>query len=233
MRGSVATSADSSRVIRRPVALPPACATRRCEWPPSRPSASAPWRSASKCTPSAARSRTRSGRLGAQHADRARAAQAAARVDRVAHVQVGRVVVVERGRDPALGPVAGRLRERRARDERDRRALARSRRARRTGPRRPRRRRRRQPAAASGRDLRWPPGGLRYRHERAPLLPVGLVARARDRPPSRGPGPDPRDRGGARAARLARVRAPRRAAPSTSTCWTPCTRARTSTRCAR
>ena len=56
-----AASADRSRVMRRPVALPPACTTRRREWPPSSPSASAPWRSASKWTPRCSRWRTRSG----------------------------------------------------------------------------------------------------------------------------------------------------------------------------
>ena len=60
-RSCRAASADRSRVIRRPVALPPAWTTRRREWPPSSPSASAPRRSASKRTPSASRSRTRSG----------------------------------------------------------------------------------------------------------------------------------------------------------------------------
>ena len=56
-----AASADSWRVIRRPVADPPACTIRRAECPPSRPSASAPRRSASKRTPMRSRSRTRSG----------------------------------------------------------------------------------------------------------------------------------------------------------------------------
>ena len=63
MRGSSAASAESWRTTRRPVALPPAWTTRRTEWPPSRPSARRPKRSASKRTPSACRSRTRVGRL--------------------------------------------------------------------------------------------------------------------------------------------------------------------------
>ena len=54
MRSWVAAVADSWRVMRRPVAAPPACTIRRAECPPSRPSASAPRRSASKRTPSPA-----------------------------------------------------------------------------------------------------------------------------------------------------------------------------------
>ena len=61
IRSSRAAIADSSRVMRRPVALPPAWTTRRTECPPSSPRASAPWRSASKRTPSDSRSRTRAG----------------------------------------------------------------------------------------------------------------------------------------------------------------------------
>ncbi len=59
--GSSTTSAESWRTMRRPVALPPAWTTRRTEWPPSRPSARTPRRSASKRTPSLSRSRTRAG----------------------------------------------------------------------------------------------------------------------------------------------------------------------------
>ena len=61
MAGSRATRDDSSRLTRRPVALPPAWTTRRTECPPSRPSARRPNRSASKRTPSDTSSRTRSG----------------------------------------------------------------------------------------------------------------------------------------------------------------------------
>ena len=61
IRGSSAASAESWRTTRRPVALPPAWTTRLTEWPPSRPSARRPKRSASKRTPSACRSRTQSG----------------------------------------------------------------------------------------------------------------------------------------------------------------------------
>ena len=61
IRFSSTASAESWRRIRRPVALPPACTTRRMPWPPSRPSARLPWRSASKRTPSASRSAKRAG----------------------------------------------------------------------------------------------------------------------------------------------------------------------------
>ena len=46
-RSCVAASAESARVIRRPVAAPPAWTILRREWPPSRPSARFPPRSAS------------------------------------------------------------------------------------------------------------------------------------------------------------------------------------------
>ena len=61
--GVSTTTAESWRTTRRPVALPPACTTRRREWPPSRPSARLPWRSASKRTPRRSRSPTVRGRL--------------------------------------------------------------------------------------------------------------------------------------------------------------------------
>ena len=76
--GRSATSADSWRTTRRPVALPPACTTRRSEWPPSRPSASSPWRSASKRTPSALQVAHAPRRLAAQDARRPTAHEAAA-----------------------------------------------------------------------------------------------------------------------------------------------------------
>ena len=53
--------AERPRRIRRPVALPPAWMMRRRLWPPSRPSARSPWRSASNCTPSSTSSFTRAG----------------------------------------------------------------------------------------------------------------------------------------------------------------------------
>ena len=77
MRSSTAARADSSRVMRRPVAEPPACTMRRREWPPSRPSARLPWRSASKLTPSRSRSRTRAG--DSSHSTRTALSRAASR----------------------------------------------------------------------------------------------------------------------------------------------------------
>ncbi len=116
-------SADSSRVMRRPVAAPPACTIRRREWPPSSPSASAPWRSASKRTPRPSRSapvratpRTARARRSGRPAPRP-----AARVS--CDVELGRVVVGQRGGDTALGPVARGLRQRRAATERHAGAL--------------------------------------------------------------------------------------------------------------
>ncbi len=57
------------------------------------------------------------GRLLAQHLHRAGACGVAARCQRVGGVQVGRVVVGQSSRDPALGPVGGGLRQWRAADE--------------------------------------------------------------------------------------------------------------------
>ncbi len=54
-----------------------------------------------------------------QDPHRGGAAEAAAGGDRVGRVPVGGVVGFERRRQPALGPVAGALRQRRARDETD------------------------------------------------------------------------------------------------------------------
>ena len=80
--------------MRRPVALPPACTTRRREWPPSRPSASLPFAVGVELD---ARARSRLAhalrRLLAQHAHRARARGVARRGDRVLGVLLGRVVV--------------------------------------------------------------------------------------------------------------------------------------------
>jgi hypothetical protein len=58
-------------------------------------------------------------RLLDQDPDRRGAAEAAAGGDRVGGVEVGGVVGFERRRQPALGPVAGALRERGAGDEAD------------------------------------------------------------------------------------------------------------------
>ena len=124
MRGCSATTADSSRRIRRPVALPPACATRRREWPPSSPSARLPWRSASKRTPSASRSRKRSGASAQSTRAALRRTSPRPGLERVLLVLLGRVVGRERGGEPALGPVGRRLGQRPGGDERDAGALA-------------------------------------------------------------------------------------------------------------
>ncbi len=125
MRGSSAASAESWRTTRRPVALPPACTTRRTEWPPSRPSARCPKRSASKRTPSACRSRTRSGASRTSDLGGRAPHQRAAGELGVAQVQLEAVVGGERGREAALRPVARGLRQRRGRDQHHVRALAR------------------------------------------------------------------------------------------------------------
>ena len=52
INGCSAACAESSRVMRRPVALPPACTTRCRLWPPSSPRASSPAASRSNSTPS-------------------------------------------------------------------------------------------------------------------------------------------------------------------------------------
>ena len=133
-------------MIARPVSLPPAWTIRRAEWPPSRPSASSPSGSVSKRTPRLISCSTAAGRLAGEHLDRARAAEAAAGVERVGGVALGRVVRGERRREPALGPEARALGERLSRDQR------------RPGPARPpprarraARRRRRRPATSRAR----------------------------------------------------------------------------------
>ena len=118
------TTAESWRTTRRPVALPPACTTRRRECPPSRPSARLPWRSASKCTPRRSRSPTVRGRLAAQDGRGARAHQVAPGALGVLAMQVGGVVGRQRRRQAALRPVARGARQRRGGDERDARAGA-------------------------------------------------------------------------------------------------------------
>ena len=90
--------------MRRPVALPPACATRRTRWPPSSPSASRPWRSASKRTPSALEVGEALRRLGAQHLRRRAAHEAAAGGERVLEVQCRRVVDAPARRRGRPGP---------------------------------------------------------------------------------------------------------------------------------
>ena len=61
MRSCSTTAAERARRMRRPVALPPAWMIRRRLWPPSRPRARSPWRSASNWTPRSSRSLTRAG----------------------------------------------------------------------------------------------------------------------------------------------------------------------------
>ena len=117
MSGSRATRAESSLVIRRPVALPPAWATRRAEWPPSRPRARLPSRSASKWTPRDSRSRRALGASSVSTRGGAGPDGAAAGLDRVVEVALRRVVGGGGGGEPALGPVGGGLGERRRRDE--------------------------------------------------------------------------------------------------------------------
>lgn len=65
------------------------------------------------------------GRLLDQGLDGARPAQAATRGERVGGVLRGRIARLERRREATLGPVAGALRERRARDKADARSLLR------------------------------------------------------------------------------------------------------------
>src|ERR671915_1452338 len=77
MRSCTAARAESSRVMRRPVAAPPAWTMRRREWPPSSPRARLPRRSASKRTPSRSRSRTRAGE--SSHSTRTALSRAASR----------------------------------------------------------------------------------------------------------------------------------------------------------
>ena len=119
IRSSSTTSAESWRRIRRPVALPPACATRRMPCPPSSPSARVPCRSASNRTPSASSSAKRAGASDAQHLGGRAPDEAAAGDDRVLQVQGGRVVDGQRRGQAALRPVGGGLGERAGGDERD------------------------------------------------------------------------------------------------------------------
>ena len=109
--------------MRRPVAAPPACTIRRCEWPPSSPSARLPSRSASKLHAQPLEVAHALGRLLAEHLHGAGAGRVAAGGEGVLGVLGGRVARRERRGDPALRPVAGRLRQRRAAHERDARAL--------------------------------------------------------------------------------------------------------------
>ena len=125
IRGSSAARAESWRTTRRPVALPPACTTRLTEWPPSRPSARCPKRSASKRTPRACRSRTHSGASRTSDLGGRAPHQGAPRELGVAQVQLAAVVGGQGGGEAALRPVAGGLRQGRGRDEHHARPFAR------------------------------------------------------------------------------------------------------------
>ena len=95
---------------------------RRRVWPPSRPRASSPPASRSKETPRSRSSRTAAGASSTS----ARTAEGRQRPrpggDRVGGVPRRRVARLQRRREAALGPEAGALGERRARDHADRRA---------------------------------------------------------------------------------------------------------------
>ena len=119
MRSWVAARADSSRVMRRPVAAPPAWTIRRARvaaLQPEREVAAAigveghaqrlELAHARRATPRRARARR-------SHGPRPRPGR-----ERVVRVQVRRVALGERGGDPALGPEAGGLGQRRAAHER-------------------------------------------------------------------------------------------------------------------
>ncbi len=118
------TVPESVRRIRRPVALPPAWMIRRRLWPPSRPSARSPRRSASNFTPSCCSSRTRAGASSVRTSAARCARQAPSSGERVLEVQLRGVVERERRGRPALRPVRGGLGQRPCRDERDASALA-------------------------------------------------------------------------------------------------------------
>ena len=96
---------------------------RRLAWPPSSPSASRPF--VVEVEDDAARLQVadRGRRLLDQDLHRGGPAEAAAGGDRVGGVALGRVAGLERRRQPALGPEAGALGERRAGDEADAAAL--------------------------------------------------------------------------------------------------------------
>ena len=123
IRSSTATIAASFEVISWPVWLPPEWTMRRLACPPSSPSASRPSWSRSKTTPRACRSRTAAGASSTRHPHGRGAAEAAPGGDRVGRVAVGGVAGLQRRGEPALGPEAGALGERRARDEADPAAL--------------------------------------------------------------------------------------------------------------
>ena len=115
---------------------------------PPGPAPGGPKRSASKRTPSACRSCHALRRLAHQHLRRRAAHRAAARALGVPQMQLRAVVLRQRRREPALRPVARRLRQRRRRDQRHASRPPAPRTAPRTGPPRPRPRRPRPPRCA-------------------------------------------------------------------------------------
>ena len=230
--GCSATTADSVRRIRRPVALPPACTIRRravAALEPEREVRRGGRRRSG--TPSDSRSRKRVGRLGAQHLGGGAAHEPAPGGERVAR---GGAAASRRRRARRPGrPGPSRRRSRRAAG---RRRASRARpRARRTAPRRarPRRRRRRRgrlALAAIG------PTVSAWRIARLALAAPRRRPRPRRPGPPRAAGADPRARGRDERARLVRLRARRGAARRRASCCWPCTRSRTSPRsrsCAR
>ena len=122
--GSCAATADSWRMIRRPVAAPPAWTIRRALCPPSSPSDSRPRRSASKLTPSRCQILDGGRRLACQHLGRRQSDRVATGRERVLQVELGAVLRGQRRRQSALRPVARGAGQRRRRDERDSRARA-------------------------------------------------------------------------------------------------------------
>ena len=194
--GCSATSAESWRRIRRPVALPPACTTRRTPWPPSRPSARLPWRSASKRTPSASRSWKRAGASSHRTSAALRRTRPRPAVERV--LRGGARASRRPPARPPGRPAPSRTRSRRAGGRR--RAPPGRPRGRRTGRRTARPRPRPPPRGRSARRSRK---AVRYRRARALAAPRRL-ARPRHPRASRAARADPRARGGDGAPRLVR-----------------------------
>ena len=123
--GSAATSAESWRTTRRPVAEPPAWTTRLTECPPSRPSASRAEAVAVEADAERLQIPHPRGRLAHEDLGRRAPDERAPGALGVGEVQLEAVVVGKRRGEAALRPVAGRLGERRGRDQHDPRALAR------------------------------------------------------------------------------------------------------------
>ena len=115
MFGCAATAASSARSISRPV-MSLAWRMRRLEWPPSRPRSSsrAPCDSgisrSVNCMPSSISSAMRAGPSCDDRADDRFLAQAGAGLQRVAHVQLERILLARDRGDAALGVVGVGLR---------------------------------------------------------------------------------------------------------------------------